>query len=121
MPLTNEQKLRVLTTAREYIATPDTWCQDHIAESPSGKWCDPDVSYAVKFCARGAILRSLKIQGLNAKEWGETEAEVCAVLGRAAGTYATAGGVARWNNTNTHEVVLSGFNKAIESLQRVPA
>lgn len=61
---TNQITTEILKGAKSLISNIDSWCQLSEATDEDGNGVDPTGPYAVKFCAKGALLnQSEDIQG----------------------------------------------------------
>lgn len=120
MGLSQSQIRDVLVDARALVAKPDNWLRDYLAKSADGSLVEPTDWKATRFCARGAILRSLKVRGFNARQESQDERKVCRTIVVSIGLDGLGldvGAVARWNNNiDDHSRLLAGLDATIASL-----
>lgn len=114
-----------LTKAREIIAVPEHWTQNHLARDKRNCPVPPEDPDAVRFCAIGAIMRALNT-GDTLHSWPYDHVRALEeTLDQNASNIPSFGvalfdrtglGVAHFNNTHTHEEVLSLFDQTIARL-----
>ncbi len=51
--------LEVLQGARDLLSSPDRWCKKSIAQDSEGGGCGPHLKKAVRWCALGALVRTI--------------------------------------------------------------
>jgi hypothetical protein len=100
---------RIYRDARALIADPEHWTRGAMArDAKEGPWntVRPLAPEAVSWCAYGALQKAQDGYHLSVME------ELTSYMSRTLG----ASGVIHWNDTSTHEEVLAGFDRVIESL-----
>ncbi len=98
MPKTTKE---ILTEARSLITDRDNWTQGFFARDSEGLKIGARDTDAVCWCAWGALGRSA-----NEDEYATAWQQL---------TLFMEGSIARFNDSHTHEEVLTAFDKAIES------
>lgn len=93
--------LEILTKARDLISDPARWTQKAFARDNSGESINNRSSYAVCWCAMGAVYKTSSNNRASVP---------FSFLHAAAGMWA-----GNFNDTHTHAEVLAVFDKAIEA------
>ena len=110
--VTVQEKIDVLTMARDLIHDPDSWVQECHAWNDIGEETSPDEPDAVCFCLEGAIMRALmnlQMRGAG-PELVEIEVEVMGGIDN----------ICDWNDSleRTHAEVLARVDATLERLER---
>jgi hypothetical protein len=99
-------KLELLKAARQVISTPETWTQRATARDANGEKENALEPEAVCWCSWGALLKASS--GGVPSSAAFMEAENCL-------NKAMEGSYIYFNDSHSHEEVLAGWDKAIES------
>lgn len=112
----------VLVAARDKIAKPNGWIQDHYAADANGRVCPETAPEAACFCADGALYAASNVWNLINDDYFNTmevvrdaaDALYIAIYGTTP-TDSRHGGIIQWNDAKgrTQEEVVAVFDKAI--------
>jgi hypothetical protein len=116
--LNNDDARKICIEARGLIAQQEHWTIGALARTKEGSSCYPEDLGAQSFCARGALLRSLKNLGYAEYTFDTpTETKIAEIFCSHLSTkYRSAMGIAYWNNDSNHKTVLEGFDTVIAAL-----
>lgn len=101
---------QVLMKAKELIATPDAWTKDELAKDAFGVATDPLGPNARCYCSIGATIKANHFYGSTSNTRSRAYLSM-AVQELVPET--TIPAVSDYNDTHTHEEVMTMFNKAI--------
>ena len=112
--VTVNEKIEVLTMARDLIYEPSAWIQCYHATDSEGMEVPPQDSDAVCFCLEGAIIRSLTELGMFVTGSDLWEVNIEVMGGREDHE-----NIARWNDSpsRTHREVLARLDATLERLE----
>lgn len=129
--LSQDQVLQVLKGAREIVSEPSRWVTGKFAVRADGSEVTPQSPDAIRFCVRGAIVRSLSDLGLDrdgardetvSRERQVSAAMSSVVTGKSLGRESDrANWLGHWNNNNPYEAIVAGFDQTIAHLQATSA
>lgn len=110
MELTLYQNLNMLVEARKLISNKENWTQGAYAQDSKGRPVTGRSPYATCFCAFGAIDKIAEM-AFNPVKSIRSQLEYLDLFTEDIG-------VIKYNDSHTHEEVLSLFDKAIEQVKK---
>lgn len=111
-------RIEVLKAARQLISNPANWCTHALAMTPSGDTVDVLYEKATRFCALGALYKTV---GVHNHHLDAVQEEAMALEHQVDSIYAVVEGfphgLVTVNNCRGHQAVLDLFDKTIARLE----